>query len=80
MDNVQNCDSYKTIVTNLRIFKINFNVIFSTKSKSPKVNEELFLENPLHVTLNKSKLAYRIYVILIANKELIKNIKKRPFP
>jgi hypothetical protein len=37
-----------------------------------KVNEELFLDNPLHVILNKSKLAYRIYVILIANKELIK--------
>jgi hypothetical protein len=32
------------------------------------------LDNPLHVILNKSKLAYRIYkyVILIANKELIK--------
>jgi hypothetical protein len=37
-----------------------------------KVNEELFLDNALHVILNKSKLAYRIYVILIANKELIK--------
>jgi hypothetical protein len=37
-----------------------------------KVNEELFLDNPLHVTLNNSKLADRIYVILIANKELIK--------
>jgi hypothetical protein len=37
-----------------------------------KVNEELFLYNPLHVILNNSKLAYRIYVILIANKELIK--------
>jgi hypothetical protein len=36
-----------------------------------KVNE-LFLDNPLHVILNNSKLAYRIYVILIANKELIK--------
>jgi hypothetical protein len=32
------------------------------------------LDNPLHVILNKSKLAYRIYVILIANKELIKKI------
>jgi hypothetical protein len=40
-----------------------------------KVNEELFLDNPLHVILNKSKLAYRIYVILIANKGLIKNKK-----
>jgi hypothetical protein len=30
------------------------------------------LDNPLHVILNNSKLAYRIYVILIANKELIK--------
>jgi multisubunit Na+/H+ antiporter MnhF subunit len=30
------------------------------------------LDNPLHVILNKSKLAYRIYVILIANKELKK--------
>jgi hypothetical protein len=38
-----------------------------------KVNEELFLDKPLHVILNKSKLAYRIYLILIANKEL-KNI------
>jgi hypothetical protein len=37
-----------------------------------KVNEELFLDNPLHVIVNKSKLAYRIYVILIANKELKK--------
>jgi hypothetical protein len=34
----------------------------------------LFLDNPLHVILNNSKLAYRIYVILIANKELIKKI------
>jgi hypothetical protein len=33
-----------------------------------KVNEELFLDKPLHVILIKSKLAYRIYVILIANK------------
>jgi hypothetical protein len=32
------------------------------------------LDNPLHVILNNSKLAYRIYVILIANKELIKKI------
>jgi hypothetical protein len=32
----------------------------------------LFLDNPLHVILNNSKLAYRIYVMLIANKELIK--------
>jgi hypothetical protein len=32
----------------------------------------MFLDNPLHVILNNSKLAYRIYVILIANKELIK--------
>jgi hypothetical protein len=30
------------------------------------------LDNPLHVILNKSKLGYRIYVILIANKELKK--------
>jgi hypothetical protein len=37
-----------------------------------KVNEELCLDNPLHVILNKSKVAYRIYVILIANKELKK--------
>jgi hypothetical protein len=37
-----------------------------------KVNEELFSDNPLHVILNNSKLAYRIYVILIDNKELIK--------
>jgi hypothetical protein len=28
------------------------------------------LDKPLYVILNKSKLAYRIYVILIANKEL----------
>jgi hypothetical protein len=35
---------------------------------------ELFLDNPLHVILNKSKLAYRIYVILIANKKLIKKL------
>jgi hypothetical protein len=32
------------------------------------------LDNPLHVILNKSKLAYRIYVILIDNREL-KNLK-----
>jgi hypothetical protein len=38
-----------------------------------KVNEELLLDNLLRVILNKSKLAYRIYVILIANKELKKN-------
>jgi hypothetical protein len=40
------------------------------------VNEELFLDNLLHVILNNSKLAYRIYVILIANKELIKKMFK----
>jgi hypothetical protein len=39
-----------------------------------KVNEELFLDNPLHVILNNSKLANRIYVILIGNKELIKKV------
>jgi hypothetical protein len=33
------------------------------------------LDNPLHVILNNSKLAYRIYVILIANKELIQKQK-----
>jgi hypothetical protein len=38
-----------------------------------KVTEELFLDKPLHVILNKSKLAYRIYVILIANKGFKKN-------
>jgi hypothetical protein len=32
------------------------------------------LDKPLHVILNHSKLAYRIYVILIANKEF--KIKK----
>jgi hypothetical protein len=32
------------------------------------------LDNPLHVVLNKSKLAYRIYVILIVNKEFKKNL------
>jgi hypothetical protein len=37
-----------------------------------KVNEELFLDKPLHVILNKSKLAYRIYVLPIANKEFKK--------
>jgi hypothetical protein len=31
-----------------------------------------FWINPLHVILKKSKLAYRIYVILIANTELKK--------
>jgi hypothetical protein len=38
-----------------------------------KVNEELFLDNPLHVILNKSQLAYGIYVVLIANKEFKKS-------
>jgi hypothetical protein len=33
------------------------------------------LDNPLHVILNNSKLAYRIYVILIANKDLTKKIE-----
>jgi hypothetical protein len=37
-----------------------------------KVSEELFLDKPLHVILNNNKLAYRIYVILIANKQLKK--------
>jgi hypothetical protein len=41
------------------------------------VREELFLDNPLHVILNNSKLAYTIYVILIANKELIKKISNQ---
>jgi hypothetical protein len=36
------------------------------------------LDKPLHVILSKSKLAYRIYVILIANKEL-KKIRTHPF-
>jgi hypothetical protein len=31
------------------------------------------LDKPLHVILNKSILAYSIYVILIANKEFKKN-------
>jgi hypothetical protein len=39
-----------------------------------KVNEELFLDKPLHVILNKSKLCYRIYAILFANKELLKKL------
>jgi hypothetical protein len=43
-----------------------------------KFNEELLLDNPLHVILNKSKLAYRIYVILIANKELKNVVLCRP--
>jgi hypothetical protein len=42
-----------------------------------KVNEELFLDKPLLIILNKSKLAYRIYVILIANKEFLKKIRLR---
>jgi hypothetical protein len=33
------------------------------------------MDKPLHVILNKGKLAYRIYVILIANKELKKKRK-----
>jgi hypothetical protein len=33
-----------------------------------KVKEELFLDNILHVVLNKSNLVYRTYVILIAKK------------
>jgi hypothetical protein len=40
-----------------------------------KVNEELFLDKSLHVILNKSKLAYRIYVMLIANKGLKNRLK-----
>jgi hypothetical protein len=44
--------------------------IFFVQPTYKKINEVLFLDNPLHVILNKSKLAYRIYVILIANKEL----------
>jgi hypothetical protein len=44
------------------------------QSTYEKVNEELFLDKPLYVILNKSKLAYRIYVILIANKEFKKNV------
>jgi hypothetical protein len=42
------------------------------QNKDFNSNEELFLDNPLHDILNNSKLAYRIYVILIANKELKK--------
>jgi hypothetical protein len=49
---------------------------FMSQPTYEKVNEELFLDNPLHVTLNNSKLAHRIYVILIANKELINKLKK----
>jgi hypothetical protein len=33
------------------------------------------LDKPLHVILNKSKLAYRIYVILIANEEFKVKVK-----
>jgi hypothetical protein len=36
------------------------------------VNEDLFLYKPLHVIQNHSKLAYRIYVILIDKKEFFK--------
>jgi hypothetical protein len=36
------------------------------------------LDNPLHIILNNSKLAYRIYVILIANKESIKKFNSSP--
>jgi hypothetical protein len=46
-----------------------------TKKIYEKVNGELFLDKPLHVILKKSKLVYRVYVILIANKEL-----KNSFP
>jgi hypothetical protein len=34
--------------------------------------EESFLDKPLHVIFNKSKFAYRIYEILIVNKEFKK--------
>jgi hypothetical protein len=54
------------------------NAPYSSKFGQPtyeKVNEELFLDNSLHIILNNNKLAYRIYVILIANKELIKKIQ-----
>jgi hypothetical protein len=44
--------------------------VFFGQQTCEKVNEELFLDKPLHVILNKSNLAYRIYVILIANKQI----------
>jgi hypothetical protein len=37
-----------------------------------KVSEDLSLDKPLHVIYKVSKLAYRIWVILIANKRVIK--------
>jgi hypothetical protein len=37
-----------------------------------KANEDLSLDKPLHVMYNVSKLAYRIWVILIANKRVKK--------
>jgi hypothetical protein len=40
-----------------------------------RLNKELFLDKPLHVILNKSILPYRIYVILLANKEFKKKFK-----
>jgi hypothetical protein len=49
------------------------------QSTYEKVNEGLFLDKPLHAILNKSKLAYRIYVILIANKEFSYQKKLRCF-
>jgi hypothetical protein len=39
-----------------------------------KVNEDLSLDKPLHVIYKVSKLAYRIWVILIANKRVKKNV------
>jgi hypothetical protein len=45
-----------------------------TASRSNKFNEDLSLDKPLHVIYKVSKLAYRIWVILIANERVKKKL------
>jgi hypothetical protein len=65
----------------LCVFCVRFFCFYIVSNKTAsrpnkKVNEELSLDKPLHVIYKVSKLAYRIWVILIANKRVKKNLWK----
>jgi hypothetical protein len=63
----------------LCVFCVRFLCFYIVSSETvswpnKKVNEDLSLDKPLHVIYKVSKLAYRIWVILIANERVTKRI------
>jgi hypothetical protein len=58
-----------------------FYIVWNETASRPnkKVNEDLSLDKPLHVTYKVSKWAYRIWVILLANKRVKKKWQSAPF-